>query len=251
MSKYTCELRYICETLAGLDESAGYDQTENIIDKATPLIFSFDFPFFDSDYKLPLCRKIIEHYYTREIGAESYGLWRLQLRTKMREIMPYYNQLYKSAQLTFDPLQDTDTKTTHTLKRDESETHNDTRETTGKSSGNSKTSETGTTRSEQDYSDTPQGDSSGVLDKKYLTSVTVDNGNSTTSGTQETESATSGTDTSESARAVKSTDDYIERITGKRGGQSYSALLTEYRETLLNIDMMVIDELSDLFINLW
>lgn len=251
MSKYTTELRYICESLAGLDNSAGYEQTENIIDKATPLIFSFEFPIFDSDYKIPLCQKIIEHYYNREIGAESYGLWRLQLRTKMREIMPYYNQLYKSAQLTFDPLQDTDTKTTHTLKRDESETHNDTRETSGKSSGSSKTSGTETSRAEQDYSDTPQGDSTGVLDKKYLTTVTVDNSNSNTSGTQETESTTSGTDASEGARAVKSTDEYIEQIAGKRGGQSYSALLTEFRETMLNIDMMIIDELSDLFINLW
>lgn len=251
MSKYTTELRFICETLAGLSESVGFDETENVIDKAAPLIFSFDFPIYDENYKIPLAKKIVEHYYTREIGAESYGLWRLQLRAKMREIMPYYNQLYASALLTFDPFKDVDVTTTHKLQRSENESRADTRTSSGTSKGSGKTSGTESIRTEQDYSDTPQGDSTGALDKKYLTSVTVDNSNSTTSGTQETSGETSGNEQGEGTRVASSTDEYIEQIAGKHGGQSYSALLTEFRETLLNIDMMIIDELSDLFINIW
>lgn len=251
MSTYTTELRYICETVAGLDESVGYNDTDAIIKAAAPKIFNFDFPIFDPFYKIPLCEKIIEHYYTREIGEETYGLWRLRLRARMREIMPYYNQLYKSAQLTFDPLTDTDVTTTHKLTRAESSDAQTSGTSSGTSAGSGKTTNAETSKREQDYSDTPQGDSIGVLDKKYLTNVTIENNTGSTSGTQETESETSGTSSGTEKRSADSVDDYLERVTGKRGGQSYSTLITEFRETLINIDNMIIDELADLFINLW
>ena len=50
---------------------------------------------------------------------------------------------------------------------------------------------------------------------------------------------------------INNTEDYLEHVSGKQGTTSYSKLLTEYRDTFLNIDMMVINELNDLFINLW
>ena len=251
MSTYTTELRYICETLAGIDESAGYADTDNIIKTAAPKIFNFNFPIFDPLYKFPLCEKIIEHYYTREIGEETYGLWRLRLRARMRDIMPYYNQLYKSAQLIFDPLTDTDVTTSHKLTRGEKSEAETKGTNSGTSSGTGKNSTTETANREQDYSDTPQGDSTGVLEKKYLTSVTVENNTGNTSGTQESTSQTTGTSSGTEKRSVDSVDDYIERVTGKRGGQSYSNLIAEFRETFINIDNMIIDELADLFINLW
>ena len=45
--------------------------------------------------------------------------------------------------------------------------------------------------------------------------------------------------------------DYLETVKGKVGGENYSSLLEQYRKTFLNIDMMIIDELSDLFMNIW
>ena len=42
-----------------------------------------------------------------------------------------------------------------------------------------------------------------------------------------------------------------ETIKGKRNGVSYSDLVNEYRKTIINIDMMIIDELKDLFFGLW
>lgn len=50
---------------------------------------------------------------------------------------------------------------------------------------------------------------------------------------------------------MESTDEYIDHIVGKQGVGSYSKYLKEFRETFLNIDMMIINELSDLFMNLW
>lgn len=108
MSKYTTELRYICESLAGYDESQGFDEVDAILRKSAPLVFSFNYPIFDSAYKLPLEMKILRHFYTREISEETYGLWKLRLQAKMNEIMPYYNQLYRTETLDFNPLYDVD-----------------------------------------------------------------------------------------------------------------------------------------------
>jgi hypothetical protein len=51
-----------------------------IIDAARTSIFSFSYPIYDSQHKPELERKILKHYYTREIGAETVGLWKLWLQ---------------------------------------------------------------------------------------------------------------------------------------------------------------------------
>lgn len=52
----------------------------------------------------------------REIGTETYGLWHLYLDTTLNEIMPYYNKLYETELLKFNPLYDIDLKRTHNNK---------------------------------------------------------------------------------------------------------------------------------------
>lgn len=107
MSKYTTEVRFICETLAGYDESQGLGEVEAIILAAAPQIFG-EYPIFDEEYRETLESKILRHYYTREISEETVALWKLRLNDKMNIIMPYYNKLYKSELLTFNPFYDTD-----------------------------------------------------------------------------------------------------------------------------------------------
>lgn len=208
---YTTELRYICESYAGLTESAGYNNIENVIKKALPKIFDFDFPIFDEDYRAVIETKIIKHYYTREISEETVGLWKLRLNTKMNEIMPYYNQLYKAWSVDFNPLYDTDITTEHTLDNESTQT------TSGKSTDR--------------FSDTPQGSLQNIENNTYLSNATIVDSNA--SGTS------------------NSTDEYLEKITGKRGSMSYSKMLDEYRESLINIDSMIIVDLKDLFFKLW
>lgn len=211
MSMYTTELRYICESYAGLTESAGYNNIENVIKKALPKIFDFDFPIFDEDYRTVIETKIIKHYYTREISEETVGLWKLRLNTKMNEIMPYYNQLYKAWSVDFNPLYDTDITTEHTLDNESTQTT--------------------TVKSTDRFSDTPQGSLQNIENNTYLSNATIVDSNA--SGTS------------------NSTDEYLEKITGKRGSMSYSKMLDEYRESLINIDSMIIVDLKDLFFKLW
>ena len=113
MSKYTTEVRFICENYAGLVESKGYNDIDSILDEAAPKIFSFDYPIFDEAYRIPLEKKILKHFYTREICEETVGLWKLRLDDKMNIIMPYFNQLYSSELIKFNPLWDTDIHTNH------------------------------------------------------------------------------------------------------------------------------------------
>lgn len=113
MSKYTTEIRFLCESLTGHTESVGYNGIKNVLNDAAPIIFDFDFPIFDEQYRLPLEIKILRHYYTREISEETYGLWKLKLEDRMNVIMPYYNKLYESELLKFDPFRDVDLTTKH------------------------------------------------------------------------------------------------------------------------------------------
>lgn len=113
MSKYTTEVRFICENAAGYDESKGFNSVEDIITIAAPKVFNFDFPIFDENYRLPLEKKILRHYYTREIGEETVGLWKLRMQDTLCNLMPYYNKLYESELIKFNPLYDVDMTTTH------------------------------------------------------------------------------------------------------------------------------------------
>ena len=122
MSRYTTEVRFICENAAGYDESKGFNDIDDILTVAAPKVFNFDFPIFDEAYRLPLEKKILRHNYTREIGEETVGLWKLRIQDTLCNIMPYYNKLYESELIKFNPLYDVDMTTTH---KGESDTVND------------------------------------------------------------------------------------------------------------------------------
>ena len=75
MSKYTTEVRFICQSLAN---NIDVNDVENIIANSIDKIFDFNFPIFDEQYRKILETKILKHYYTREIGEETVGLWKLR-----------------------------------------------------------------------------------------------------------------------------------------------------------------------------
>lgn len=108
MSSFTTQVRFICEVAAGETESAGQTDVNSIITLAAPSVFNFNFPIYDEAYRSELEKKILRHFYTREIGYETVGLWKLKLEDKLNLIMPYYNKLYESTLLQFNPLYDVD-----------------------------------------------------------------------------------------------------------------------------------------------
>lgn len=296
MSKYTTEVRFICENSAGVIESEGYKSINEIVNKARQKIFDFDYPIFDENYRSVIECKILKHFYTREIGSESVGLWKLWLDTRLNEIMPYYNQLYSSELIKFNPMYDVDlTRDYHKTnegsqnelggysENEERESGEEIKTTTNvNSSGNGSTSNTGSNSQTggnkvnrwEYYSDTPQGGINGLESLTYLTEArhTTDDGSeSKIDSTNNNNSNSQYTDTSNDVEeregnrkennkrngnnnknmTLSNTEGYLEHVIGKNGGSSYSKRLIEYRETFLNIDTMVINELNDLFFNLW
>lgn len=104
MANYTVLLKTVCESLNGLSEPVDYPQIAQLIEDSRAKIFDFDYPIFDETYRKVLETKIIKHFLMREINEYTYGMWKLRLDTKMNELMPYYNQLYKSETLIVNPL---------------------------------------------------------------------------------------------------------------------------------------------------
>lgn len=102
MSNFTTQVRYLCESFGGT--AKGVREIDKQIRQANKTIFDFDYPIFNETYRPILQDKIIRHYYMREIGCETFGLWQLMLCDKLNEIMPYYNQLYNSQLLEIEPL---------------------------------------------------------------------------------------------------------------------------------------------------
>lgn len=279
MSKYTTEVRFICENKSGLEISGGIGDVDSIIANSWNKIFTSKAPFFDEEYRSILCQKILKHYYLREICCETVGIWTLWMNTRLEEIMPYYNQLYESAKIKFNPMHNVDLTSKHernvegTSKEDGTRTDNTTgkitltgnRDTDNTSVGTRNTANSSDETKRDLYSDTPQGAITGLENEKYLTNARKITDNVNGTGNEETNTTEkTGTDYSETEDttgkidgvtsnigSTNTTEDYLETIIGKQGTESFSSLLNEFRETFLNIDMQVIEEFNDLFFCLW
>ena len=229
MSKYTTELRFICESLTGLSESKGYNSVNDIIKAAAPKIFSFDFPIYDENHRLDLECLIIKHYYLREIGEETFGAWQLKLDDKLNMIMGKYNQMYELA----------DKKKTVDLFDDVDYTREGNKAGTNSFNNNSSANSSGSAGSVDAFSDTPQGALTDALSMDYLTNVRKVDGTNT--GSESRTEAHSGNDAEE----------YRERVYGKQGGGSYLSLFREARDAIIDIDDLIVQECADLFINIY
>lgn len=263
MSNYTTEVRYIVETLA--DEKS---TIESMIESAKTKIFDDYWTTQNVDYKPVLEQKILRSYYTREIGVETFGLWKLKLNTTLAEIMPKYNLLYKTYDAIIDKLlsnvdltetrNDTGNSTTSGTSTN---TSTNTGKNTGTSTGNTRSTNNGSGSSDawQTANDTPQGGLSGLEQNKYLSSATHNKGettqasnattDNTSSSTANTENKTDGTSSNESV--ANTTNEYIKHILGNNGAISY---IDEYNKLLngyMNIDKMIIEELEPLFMGLF
>ena len=237
--------------------------------------------------------------------------------------MPYYNQLYNSESLKFDPLNEINltriineettgnaTRTATGSTRSNDASNADSTTTNGgyeEDSGSSDTTseqkrernthdtltanDTNTSTETNDgknlHSDTPQGSIQNITENGYLTDATItndsknvtanqtnktdknttdnetDNGTVTTvngnmhtintNSTTKTNELSSGSVDSQNTNKENKTENRVlsETLNGKNSSVSFSKLLSEYRETFLNIDIMIIMELKDLFMNIY
>jgi hypothetical protein len=203
------------------------------------------YPIFDEAYRATLNRKIIDHYFMYEIGHETIGQFKFALNRKMREIMPLYNQLYKSealltidnALLTTNMVTDSTSLTTETNSSitTSDQTTDTTSETTGHADSKSRTVS----------SDMPQTMLSP--DEDYASAAS--DANSQTDNTS-TATGSGTTDTTLNASGEGETNGTIQATV--KGSQGHTAaLVAAYRNAFLNIDLNVIAELESLFMAVW
>lgn len=189
------------------------------------------FPIFDESHREVLVQKIVERYWTREIGQETISMFRFQMRRKLNEIMPFYNDIYLSQLIAFDPLA---TFNLETIRQDAA-TENTNRTTNSTSnSGSSSTSR-------RMDNDTPQNElpDDWMTDADYATSGTLSGSSTTGTGSSNATDGTTGTTSANGTTTVK-------------GFQGAAAdLIRKYRDQIINVDVMILDAISMQFHGVW
>lgn len=193
-------------------------------------------------------QKILDHYRFRQIGQETPGRFKHYFKTRIREIMPYYVQLYEFEAKWFnieDPLESYNLL--ETFKQD----------TTGKGKVTGKADSHGTSdtsggsevtqNKENRFSDTPQG-SIDNLDN-YMTTASRDTIKDT--GTQNSKVTSADHGTSEQASEDSGTVSHTLTRRGNIGVQPLGTEVKNIRDAFINIDLMVINDLNDLFLQVY
>lgn len=182
-----------------------------------------EYPIFDEDYRPHLNAQILDQFWNQEIGQETIELFQLALRRKLNQIMPVMNQQYEISRIKFDPLQTVSIRNVAA--------------STGKTvtAGESDSTSTSDAKSRAVSQELPQTMLSGTGD--YATAA-QDNVSNTAAGGKVNESSTANQDgTTDSS------------TTGFQGNPAM--MLLQYRQSLVNVDMMILDELKELFMLVW
>ena len=243
-------------------------------------LFDFPYPIFDEKYRKEFETKFIRNFYMKEIGFETEELFKFRLENWLSINMPYFNNLYISETLEYDPLINSKMKNTHNKKntkdqRDNRDTNMDVKQTgktdgtqniDGTSSSTSSMKDTEDNFERQLNSDTPDSrltittnDGEGVIE--YASSIkeenenNVRNANGTEKGTTSQDTKThSNSETSGNQKAkdtyvsdISENEDFILERVGKIGVMTYPDMVQKWRKSFLRIDKQIFDEMNQLF----
>lgn len=220
MAKYTMEIRELISTF-GEDEVKSWFSDYELSDFLTPEEIEV-ITSRGTWNKDKLCKRIIDHYFTREIGTDAIGQFILFAKDKMNEIMETYAPLIYSASIKYDPLVNV----------------NFTEEYKG-TSGNTSTSTSASNGSGLTVnSDTPMGqiNKTDILKGKYASSTSAN----------ESDSKVTGTTTDNGS------NDYTKTTKGNSGVSATSqAMIKQYRDIIRAINTEIIYELEPLFMGIY
>lgn len=190
-------------------------ELRNVLQMMNFNLFDFEYPITDLGWKNELERLFVDKYYFHEIGYETIDRWKHALKTKMLLIMPKYDKLYMSTLENYDPF------ITMSIKEEYKET--------------------GITENNSSAQSTGSGDYETVgTDYPHTSSITTD----IPSDRSKTESAS--VNNSESAGETNTQRDYSKLLEGFQGDRS--DLIKKYRDNIINVTEMVLNELKTLFI---
>lgn len=220
MSKYTTELRFVCATYTR-PIVEGWFKDYELSDYLTPTqIETIENAGIWSKGKL--AKKIVDHYYMREIGLETPALFEHYAKVFMQEIMERKLPLIYSNSIQYDPLVNVDY------------TESFERSATGSASSTSTNNGSGLAVN----SDTPQGqiNKEDILAGTYATS------------TGASESTSNINDNSNTTND----ESYTKRVKGNSGvSATAQKMVYQFRENIIAIDEDIIKELDKLFMGIY
>ena len=221
-----------------------------------------------------LNEKILNHYKYREIGFETVGRFLDELKITMCEIMPYYNELFRSVEIMSDiedPFGNVDvTETFEETRIDSASSEGQTTSTstnTGKTeTSDSRTNDTSTesnatATNKNKFSDTPQNNVDNI--NNYLTEYREENNTTNGSGsetvTSEGEETTTTTDSGQGTATTTGTSEstgttrHTFTKKGNQGVNTYAHDMNEFRTSIIDVvDRIIHDNrLAELFMLVW
>ena len=234
MSKYTIEVRELFTPikynppLYTKEQVEGFFKDYELSDYLTPAqITTITTAGIWSKDKL--AKKIVNHYYMREIGQETIGLWIHYVKDTMELLMEEYLPLIYSASISYDPLINVDYTETFTRTANV--------DNTGESISNS----TNSGNSIGINSDTPQG---------RVTKASILAGNYATA-TQGTETESQIDNTTNTTSGSESEEEYTKRMVGNSGvSATAQKMIQQYRDNIRAIDREIIEKLEYCFFGL-
>lgn len=289
MSKYTCQVRNICESYLGDDALSGYKDSRKIIKDTYLQIFriaestfygstiysslytQFRHAFFESfNDEMTLAEKVLYHFYTREICAESVGLWLTWLNKRVLQIAPVYEAWFsefgvfygfdfqKHANAFFRDINSMETNS------DDINRGGEERITKGKDYEISDAVDVDRTVNGSDTSSRNSHTGNNVYPESNLASKGY---NGYKNATEKRNSSDSNTNTNiithdeaiTGARHTRENSPYeIGESKGKyfteyKSGNKdpYGKLIERYKKATVNVQDRIIHEFDDLFLNLW
>lgn len=240
MSDYTISLRQICE-IYGRNEVESWFKNYNLNDYLTEEQITL-INTANVWNKEKLARKIVDHYYMREIGFETPALFAHYAKVYMQEIMERKLPIIYTQYLKYDPLSNVDFTETYTREI----IGNNEVNSNGTSSSNSSSNSTGSGL--QINSDTPQGEinKQNILNGTYASSTSANEttNNSNINDTTQNSTSSNGTSNQKEVFTRHEEGDNGVIITNQR-------LVKEYREIISAVDEDIIKELNKLFMGLY
>lgn len=250
-------------------------------------LFDFDYEFDDPTFKKELEQAVIDYYYFHEIGQETPDLFKHRFKTRWQRMIRYYNKLYNTTLLSYNPLvnytinEGLNQLAETSNSQDGTTTSNVSGSTTSKNNTTSNTDTTGNTLTTDDTqtttqgttdsnskevsSDYPQQDistgdflsgartsdatSSNNSTSKNTGTVNVDNSSNSQGETESTGSTTSKDDGTVTNELVSrgTTNSNYEKTIEGLTGTTYQTLVRQERENLTRIIDQIIDEMKASF----
>lgn len=194
-----------------------------------------------------LNNKILNYYRYREIGQETFGRFLFELETALKEIMPYYNQLYFSADQDFNITYNVDYRRTIDRNKEENSSSNSQSQTSTTATDETETESSVNGYGKTLHADTPQSQLNSYTAQQinsvdYASDITWNNNTSSDTASTSGESSTSGTSSVANTGTGSETEGTVETTKGNFGVVSAQDLILKYRQTILNIDQQIIND---------